>query len=548
LSSAATLAGPALIGVVVDVVHRQDGDRATIARAAVAFAVLSVVAAGLLYFATVRAATLGEDALVELRTEVFEHALQAPSHVIERGGVGDIVSRVTGDVSLLVRAVRATVPVVVFATIEVVLTVVALAVVEPRLAAAALAAAFAPAAIAGRWYLVHAPARYRLERERYGALAGALLEAYDGRRVLVAAGAVGRTRIALARRGRAVVDAELATTAARNRLRTSISASLALALVAVVAVGAALVRDDAVSVGAVSAAALYVVRLFDPIGTLFEEADAVQQASAATARLVGITQLPVHDAPVVVVGELEPGEVVVDDVTFGYEDDVLAVAHVSLHLAAGERVALVGPSGAGKTTLGTLICGMRAPDLGTVRVGGRPSAPAGTAAVAMLAQEPHVFARSVADNVRVGRPDADHRRIAAALAAVGADAWTADLPDGLDTVVGHGHHPLSAAQAQQLGLARLVCTDPAVVILDEATADMDPIAAARTEQHLDAALAGRTVLTIAHRLDVAARADRVVVMAHGAVTESGTHAELLVADGTYAHLWRRWTADHGEDA
>jgi ATP-binding cassette, subfamily C, bacterial len=545
LSSSANLAGPALIGVVVDVVAGRGGDRSTIARAAVAFAVLGVVGALFQYAASVLAARVGEDALVELRSEVFEHALHAPIEVIERGGTGDVVSRVTGDVSVLVGAVRETVPRVAFALVQVVLTVGALALVDVRLALVALAGAAPLATVAGRWYLVHAPARYQLERERHAELAADLLESFRGRATLVASGAVARTRLALARRGRAVVDAEMATTAARNVLRTCISGSLALALVAVIGVGSALVRADAVTVGAVSAAALYVVRLFDPIGTLFEQADGIQQAGAATARLVGITQVPPL-RPSDASGPFEPGRIDLDDVSFGYEEGVLAVAHVDLHLAAGERVAVVGPSGAGKTTLGKLICGTHAPLVGAVRVGGRPCAPEGTRAAVMIAQEPHVFARTIVDNVRVGRPDADDEAVAAALVAVGAERWVAELPDGLDTVVGHGGHLLTASQAQQLGLARLVCADPAIVILDEATADMDPIAAARTERHLDAALAGRTVIAIAHRLDVATRADRVVVMEHGAITEVGTHGELVSAGGTYAQMWRRWMADHGE--
>jgi ATP-binding cassette subfamily C protein len=163
----------------------------------------------------------------------------------------------------------------------------------------------------------------------------------------------------------------------------------------------------------------------------------------------------------------------------------------------------------------------------------------------MVAQEGHVFARSIADNVRLARPGAGDDEVVAALAAVGAARWVEALPDGIATPVGVGHHLLTPPQAQQLGLARLVCADPAVVVLDEATADLDPVAAARTERCLDAALAGRTVITIAHRLDVARRADRVIVMDRGRVVASGPHDAVLAAGGLYADLWNRWRGAPG---
>jgi ATP-binding cassette subfamily C protein len=222
---------------------------------------------------------------------------------------------------------------------------------------------------------------------------------------------------------------------------------------------------------------------------------------------------------------------------------------VDLRIAPGERVVLVGPSGAGKTTLGKLICGTHRPTTGEIRLGGRlldeidpDELPR---LVAMVAQEGHMFARSVADNVRLAQPGASDADVRRALETVDALDWVEALPRGAATVVGAGHHHLTPPQAQQLGLARLVCADPAVVVLDEATADLDPTAAARTERHLASALVGRSVLTIAHRLDAAARADRVVVMDAGAVVASGPHADLLSGEGTYAELWARWTVARG---
>jgi ABC-type multidrug transport system fused ATPase/permease subunit len=159
-----------------------------------------------------------------------------------------------------------------------------------------------------------------------------------------------------------------------------------------------------------------------------------------------------------------------------------------------------------------------------------------------------VFSNTVAENVRLGRVDVGDDEVRAALAAVDALAWAENLPLGIHTVVGHGHRHVSTTRAQQLALARLVCLDPAVVVLDEATAELDPVAAARTERHLDAALGRRTVISIVHRLDVAERADRVLVLDGGVVVACGRHTELVADAGSpYAELWEAWSASRREE-
>lgn len=547
LSTVGTVAGPALIGLVVDAALEQRSVD-TVYAAAGTYAVLAVVAGLIRYVAELRAADLGESALAELREEVFLHAVGMSTDDLERAGSGDLISRVTDDTTVLARAVRYTVPRVVFAAAEVALILAALALVDPRLAAGAVLAGTPAALIGGRWYIRHAPARYRHERESHARLAGSVLELVRGRTTLIGHGAADRFRLRTALTHRQLLDAQLATTSARNRLRPAVSIALACALVTVVALGAGFVDDGSASVGTVSAAALYVVRLFDPVSTLLEETDEIQVASAATARLVGIssmpTTVPVGRAPVTAIGRID---LEVREVSFAYAEDRPVLSDLSVTVPAGQRVVVVGPSGAGKTTLGRLICGSLHPDAGKVRLGGADldSLPPDVLArtVAMVPQEGHVFARSVADNVRIGDPGADDAVVESALAVVGALAWVRALPDGLHTPVGSGGHQLSPPQGQQLGLARLVCANPAVVVLDEATADLDPAGAARTERHVAAALAGRTVVSIAHRLDAAARADRVLVLSGGRIVEDGGHDELLAAGGLYAQMFQRWRAD-----
>jgi ATP-binding cassette subfamily C protein len=208
----------------------------------------------------------------------------------------------------------------------------------------------------------------------------------------------------------------------------------------------------------------------------------------------------------------------------------------------------VGPSGAGKTTLSRLIAGIDAPRTGTVTVGQVPIAGLDPEQlrrqVVLVTQEHHVFLGTVRDNLLIAEPSATDEDLCAALAAVGAH-WAEELPHGLDTELGPDGHRTDGSQAQQLALARVVLADPHTLILDEATALLDPTTARHTERALAAVLEGRTVIAIAHRLHTAHDADRVAVMEDGRLTELGTHESLVSADGAYAALWRTW---HGEPA
>jgi ATP-binding cassette subfamily C protein len=234
-------------------------------------------------------------------------------------------------------------------------------------------------------------------------------------------------------------------------------------------------------------------------------------------------------------------------VRYAYDLGGEVLRGVDLTVRPGERLAVVGPSGAGKSTLSRLLAGVDAPGSGTVTVGRVPVVDLGPEQlrrqVVLVTQEHHVFLGTVRDNLLIAEPGAGDAELWAALAAVGADDWAGDLPDGLDTELGPEALRVDGSRAQQLALARVVLADPHTLILDEATALLDPTTARHTERALAAVLEGRTVIAIAHRLHTAHDADRVAVMEDGRLTELGTHDDLVAADGAYAALWRSW---HGE--
>jgi ABC-type multidrug transport system fused ATPase/permease subunit len=277
---------------------------------------------------------------------------------------------------------------------------------------------------------------------------------------------------------------------------------------------------------------------------LVSEVDRLQVGAASTSRLLGIAQVP----PDRVVGDRRPNgrDLVGTDLRFAYREGHDVLHGIDLKLRTGERLAIVGPSGSGKSILGRLLAGISRPRTGSVRVGGvelteLPLEVLRTE-VALVTQEHHVFVGSVRDNILLAREESDDATVWAALGAVGSADWVRRLPAGLDTLVGSGKQSLTPAQAQQVALARLIIADPHTLVLDEATSLIDPRTARTLEGSMNALMLGRTVVAIAHRLHTAHDADRIAVVMDGRITELGSHQELIELDGEYAALWHAWTS------
>ncbi|MCA2225344.1 ABC transporter ATP-binding protein [Nonomuraea aurantiaca] len=487
--------------------------------------------------------------LAVLREATVARALTLPATTLERTGKGDLLSRVGSDAAAIGKAASDVIPTMISAFLLGVLSVGAMAGIDWRLGLAG-AVAVPLYAVALRWYLPRAAPQYARERQAVADSSQLLVENMQGVRTVHA------YRLEQAR----LHDIGIASGRARDisvsvftlftRFVGRVNRAEFFGLAAILVAGFLLVRGGSVTVGESAAAAVLFHRLFNPIAMLLFTFDEVQAAGASLARLVGVVELPPPPRPVTGHGPDRAPRVPADSslelsgVRFSYDGQVDVVHGVSVRVAAGARVALVGSTGAGKSTLAAIAAGILRAGHGEARVGGVPLAELAPAElrerVAIVTQETHVFAGPLIEDLRLARPGASPDEAAAALDTVGALDWARSLPDGLDTVVGEGGHELTAAQAQQLALARLVLADPAIAVLDEATAEAGSLGARDIEASAAAATRGRTTLIVAHRLTQAASADRVVVLEHGQVVEEGPHDELVAAGGRYAELWRAW--------
>ncbi|MFF0318154.1 ABC transporter ATP-binding protein [Micromonospora sp. NPDC005252] len=548
LHSAAAVAGlapPWLLGTIVDRVSAGAGV-ATVDRLALAIAGCVLVSALLSRYAQYAGHRFGERAVAELREEFVSRTLGLPVSVVERAGSGDLATRSSVDVATVGTTVRDVVPTIVIASVQLTLLFGAVFLLHPLLGVAALAGLPSIVAVT-RWYLRRASSAYLTEGAQAAELTEALTTTAEGARTVEALRlADDRIRHGTTRVTR-VWQARRATLALRTVFFSVVEASYPLPVAMVLLVGGYLFAADRVSLGAVVAAALYLQQAIDPLDRLLQWTEQAQRGFASYARVLGVGLVPPEPPGTTATSRGE--RLVVREARFSYADGHDVLHGIDLEVRPGERLAVVGPSGAGKSTLARLLAGIDAPRRGVVSIGGCPVTDLDPAErrrrIALVTQEHHVFIGSVRDNLAFAAPDASDEQMRAALATVGAD-WYDELPEGLDTALGDGARQLGAAEAQQLALARLLLADPHTLILDEATAALDPSTARRTERALAAVLVGRTVIAIAHRLNTAHDADRVAVLADGRITEIGSHDDLVAAGGAYAALWRSWHAHADE--
>lgn len=528
LASALGLVLPACLGRIVDAVAT-DAGFPTIAAWVGGAALGAISAAGVTLWGMRVLTALVQDTLASLREDVFASAMRLPVSTVDDGESADLLSRVTGDVDAVAEAGGNVVPTLLSATFAIAVSLVALTALDPWLALAGIVCV--PFYVIGtRAFLRRSRVVFREVRMREAARSQAVLDAVEGMETLTALNEQAHALELVQSRAEDSIRVQIEGVRLRNRLFRWINGGELVGLAALLAAGFVLHANGAITIGMVTTAALVFHRLFDPIGQLIFGLDDIQRAMIGLARLVGVIRLaPDTAAPPVPHGRTGSRTGIwLDDVAFHYPTTGRGVSSVSLRVDPGTTAALVGTSGSGKSTLARVIAGHHPPTTGSVRLDDPDAVPY------YISQELHHFRGTVADNLRLVAPEAGIDQIDAALRAVGAD-WAVSADDG---VAKEPDTPLDEGRIQQLAVARALLADPAVVILDEATADVGLEHRGVVEAAIARLRHDRTTVLIAHRLEQASTAEQIVVFAEGRAAQQGTHEELLDADGPYRTFWR----------
>lgn len=547
-AGAAGLVAPIVLGRLVDVLPTTAGLDWSAQFQPVAIAAGLTVAAGLVgavftWIGMRATAQVGEHAVADLREKVVGRALQLDAAQVERAGTGDLVSRVAEDSRTVAAATSQLVPYLLSALTAVVTTSVGMVALDWRLGLVGLVAVPMYAASL-RWYLPRSGPVYVAERAAFGERAGHLLGGITGARTLRAfhAEQIELDRInASSAKAR---DLSIGVFRLLTRLNGRNNRAEGVVLGLLLGAGFLFVWYDWITAGAVATAALLFHRLFNPLGALVVLFDEVQSAAASLSRMVGVVEAPVVERA----AQIPEGRhgIVAKDLHHSYLAGQEVLHGVSLELAPDEVVAVVGSTGSGKTTLARIVAGIIPPSGGSCRLGGVEVSTAAEESlrrhISLVSQDVHTFSASLADNIRLARPQTPTDELWDALRRVRADGWVAALANGIETRVGDGGETLTPVQAQQIALARVLVADPGFVVLDEATAEAGSSGSKDLEAAAMAVLEDRGGLVVAHRLSQASTADRIIVLEHGAIVEQGSHDDLVAAGGRYAELWEAWSS------
>ncbi len=547
LATAAALAPAPLAKVAIDQgIERHDP---SVLSVVVGVFLLSAVVYGFATYAqTYLVGWVGQRALQDLRLKLFAHLQALSVGFYSRNIAGVVISRMTNDIEALDQLVEDGLATLIQATLTLVGVVVILMVLDLHLALLTFIAL--PFLFLGALaFRIASAGAYRLTRERIAAITGYLGETLSGVRVVRAFGQERRHVEYFNKLNEENRAANMTTIKLNAAYFPAVELLSALVTVEILVIGGVEAINGHTSTGVVFAFIAALNNFFDPIQQLSQLYTTYQSGMAALDKIFNLLdeEPEIVDAPDA--GELPPirGELTFDDVSFRYgsdDDGAWALRHVNLVVAPGQTVALVGETGAGKSTFAKLVARFYDPTTGSVRVDGHDlravTAESLRSQMGIVPQEGFLFSGTIRENIAFGRPDATDAQVRDAARAVGADEFIMALPQGYDSPVGERGVQLSAGQRQLVAFARALAADPRILVLDEATANVDVHTEGVIEQGLRRLVAGRTAIVIAHRLSTIQHAALILVMEHGEIIEQGGHEELLAAEGRYWELYRDW--------